>query len=297
MKSISKERQGEIYIAIEALLWSLFPIIAIFSFSSLSPLFSASLSSLAAALFFIALLSYQGKWSDLKVHSAWLDIFIATMLIAVGYYGLVFIGIQKTSAGNASIMLLMEVFFSMLILGLWKKESLKKNHFFGALLMTLGAFLILFQGSLSIDTGSLIILGATTLPPVGNYFAQKAMEKVGSSFILMVRSLLSGFILLFLAFSFESAPTLLDVNNSLYFILINGFLLFGLSKVFWFEAIHRITITKAISLASVAPAFTLFFAYFLLNEVPTLWQIFGLIPIFMGVWLLTGVKYAEVIAE
>ena len=48
-----------------------------------------------------------------------------------------------------------------------------------------------------------------------------------------------------------------------------------------------LSITKAISLSSVGPFFTLVLAYFILHERATVLQVTGLLPIVLGVVLLT----------
>ena len=290
---LSKTQTGELYLYSEALLWSLFPIVTIFSYNSISPLYSAAFSTFAAALFFAVVLTAQKRWKELFVTAAWKYILALTAIIGIAFYSLVFIGIQKTTAGNAGIIFLMEIFFSMVILRLWKKEFLSRYHLIGAVLMALGAFLVLFHGSLNINQGDLIILIATALPPIGNYFIQEARKKVSSTYIMFIRSLISGFFMLGMAYFIETEPSVADIRTSLLFIAVNGFLLLGLSKIFWIEAIHRIPITKAISLASIAPFFTLFFAYLFLSEIPTPWQISGLIPIMLGTWILTDFKTAR----
>ena len=287
----NKAFQGEMYLLVEVIMWSLFPIFSILAISLIAPLYTAALSTLIAALFFGFVLTVRKQWGEIKVKSAWKDIVMMTFIIGVIFYSLVFIGLQKTTAGNASIILLMEVFFTMFILGLWKKEKIVLKHKLGAVLMVVGALFVLFPGQLKINEGDLILLIATAVPPVGNYFSQRARKKVGSNMIMFIRSLLAGLFILLLAFAFESTPTMAAITESTIFILVNGILLMGLSKVFWIEAIHRISITKAISLASVTPAFTLVFAYFMLGEIPTIWQILGFLPMLIGIFILTEFKF------
>jgi drug/metabolite transporter (DMT)-like permease len=294
----NKSFQGEAYVFAEVILWSLFPIFSILAFTSLSPLYTASISTLIAAAFFASILTIRKQWQEIKNRSAWKDILIATTLIGVIFYSLIFIGLERTTAGNASIVFLMEVFFSMFILGLWKKEKLEIKHKLGAILMVIGALFIFFPGKLQVNEGDLIILVATAVPPIGNYFAQSARKKVGSTMIMFIRSLIAGVCILLLAIIFSGElngrwavlPTLQDISNSAFFLLVNGIFLMGLSKIFFLEAIHRIPISKAISINSVNPAFTLLFAYFILGEIPTIWQIMGFLPIFIGIMLLTEYK-------
>ncbi len=285
---ISTQRKGELFLFSEAFLWSFFPIITILSLNLLSPLYSLALSSLIAAIFFAIWITYKQKWSEFKIKKAIKYMFLTTLFIGIIFYSLIFVGLQYTTAGNASIILLMEVFFAMVILNGWKKEKLSPKLFFGAFFMVIGALLILFQGSFSINKGDLILLVATAVPTLGNYYAQQARQYVSSSTIMLFRSVVSGVFLLVFAAIIEPQVSISVIRSSLWFLLINGILLLGVSKLLWIEAIHRISITKAISLQSIVPAFTLVFAYFILQEIPTLWQILGLIPIFTGVVMLVN---------
>ena len=56
----------------------------------------------------------------------------------------------------------------------------------------------------------------------------------------------------------------------------------GLAKIFWIEALHRISITKLSAMASMIPLFTLVFSYFILDEIPTPFQLFGAFLIVVG---------------
>ena len=280
--------KGELFILSEALLWSFFPIISILTFSSLDPLYTAGLSTLTAAFFFAVVLTWRKRWHEVLRRDAWRDILYTTLIIGVLFYVLVFLGIQRTTAGNSSIIAQMEVFFSFVILGsLLKKEKMSFQHKLGAFLMVVGALLVLFQGSFQLNEGDAILLVAMILPPLGNYFAQRARKKVESYTIMFIRSLIAGIFILFLALIFAPIPGPIEIQNSFVFLLINGILLMGLSKFFWLEGIHRIFISKAISLNAVTPFFTLVFAYFILGEVPKIWQLLGLIPLVIGILILS----------
>ena len=283
----SRDFKGELSLTMSAFLWSFAPVFLILTFSKIQPLYTAALSTLAAAIFFALMVTICRQWHEIRITNAWKDILLTTLMNGVLFYMLLFIGTSKTTAGNAGIVMQMEVFFSMFILGLWKKEKMVFKHKIGAVLMIIGASIILFPGHLNINQGDLIILIATAFPPIGNYFTQKARKKVGPNMIMFIRSVIAGLFILLFASIFETAPSYFALSNSVFLIFINGIFLFGLPKIFWIEAIHRIPITKAISLSSVSPAFTLIFAYFILGEIPTAWQLLGLIPIIAGILFLT----------
>ncbi len=289
--NIAKSQKGELFIITSGIFWSFFPIITILTFNNLPPVFSGSLSILVAALFFAFALTMQKKWADLKKLAAYKDIFLATLFLGIIYYSILFIGIQKTTAGNASIVMLMEIFFAMVILSLWGKEKLTKKSVIGATLMASGALIILLQKTkLNVNIGNLIILFGMIFPPIGNYYMQKARRAVSSTFIMFFRSIISGIALLILALLIEPIPNMEIISKSYIFILINGLLLLGFSKILWIEGIHRIPITRAVSFLPINPALTLIFAYFILKEVPTYWQILGFIPIAIGIMFITDFK-------
>lgn len=290
-QKITTEQKGEVFLLLEALLWSFFPIVTILTFNNIPPLYAAAFSTLIAAVFFIIYLSYKKEWKYILVRSAWFDILIATALIGVVVYALLFVGLQFTSAGNASIIGLTEVFFTLLILGkIFNKEKNTKQVVVGSILMVTGALLVLFHGSFNFNKGDILIMAASAVAPIGNYFSKRARAKVSSEYIMTIRSILAGLFLLLMAYFFSPKIMFSDFTGSLPFLLINGILLLGISKIFWLEAIHRINISKAIALASIIPIFTLIFAFFILKEIPTIYQIVGLIPIMAGVWLLTDFK-------
>ncbi len=288
---MKQERAGELFIFFEALLWSFFPIVSGLLLITFPPIFTLSVSTLIAGVFFAFVLTIKKLWHELLIRHVWKDLLIMIFLLSILFYLLVFFGLQYTTAGNAGIVLLMEVFFTMFLLSvITKKEQLTSRTMWGGALMVLGAFFIIFQGSFVPNKGDAIIFLATAIPPFGNYFMKRIRKSMSAYPIMFIRSIIAGICLLILSYAIE---TISLKSISLFHVAlfaINGILLFGLSKVFWIEAIHRMTISKTISLASMTAAFTLFFAYIILKDVPTIFQISGLIPIVIGVRLLTHNK-------
>ncbi|MFH1444623.1 MAG: DMT family transporter [Candidatus Peregrinibacteria bacterium] len=301
MMTLHPSRTGEVSILLSAVLWSTFPVITILSLGTLSPLFSAGISTLFASVFFAGLLTLKKEWPLLRKHEAWKDILLTTLFIGVAFYGFMFLGLKHTSAGNGAILSLMEVFFSFLILGLLlRHEPLLPRTVIGGACMIFGALLVLLpKGTGGWQQGDLLIIIATVFAPLGNRFAQRARKVVTTNVIMFLRSIIGGTFLLLLAFWLESTPTQRDFFGALNVLLINGVLLLGLSKILWMEGIHRIPITKAISIASITPLLTLLVAWLVLYETPSALQISALVPIAVGMVLLTKAssKPAEITAR
>jgi drug/metabolite transporter (DMT)-like permease len=284
---MEKERLAESLVFAAAFLWALFPIITKLTFNNISALHTAAFSALFAAIFFIIVKSFQNNFSDFKNKKVYKPIILTTLLNGVLYYGLIFTGLKYTTAGNVAILVLMEVFYTIFILRVWNKENLEKKQITGSCFMVLGAFLVLIQNGFSFNIGDWIIIIAVAIPPFGNYYAKQAREYVSSSTVLLFRNFFAGIILLIIASLLYPFPSIEAIENSLIFLIINGFILFGLTKMMWLEAIHRMLIGKAISLSSINPIFTILFAFLILKEIPTLGQLFGFFSVMVGIYFLT----------
>lgn len=281
-----KRHAGEFFILSQAVLWSFFPVISKLTLNTLSPFFTAAISVGIAAIFFALVLTVRGEWRELLIRRAWLPMLIATFGIGVAFYGLFILGIKHTTAGNAGIMALMEIFFTIVILGLLKKERLSRREILAASFMVFGAVLVLFPGRVTFYSGDFIILIATAIPPLCNYAAQQARKYVGAMTIMFVRSSISAVFLLGIAFFFEATPTQDALTQSFFVLFLNGFFIMALSKYLWIEGIHRMHISRALTFSAIAPAFTIIFAYFILSEVPRPEQFAGLVPMLVGAFML-----------
>ncbi len=287
---ISETRKGEIAIYSQGILWSLFPIITILSYSSLDPLTSLAWSTALASVFFAVWVTIKHKWYELKHKSAMFDVLMATLFIGIFFYSLYFFGLKYTTAGNASIIALMQIFFSFLFFNIFKKEFISSQQILGILLMLLGALVILLPGFTEFNKGDVLIFIAMTFAPFGNFFQQRARKKISSETMMLIRSIITFPIVLIMAKLLGETIALSNLKDSIWLILINGLVLLGFSKILWLEAIHRISVTKAVSLSSITPLFTLFFAFLILKEIPTAWQLTAFVPLFLGILLLTSNK-------
>lgn len=285
---LNKERHGELLIFGEVALWSLFPIITILASSKLSPLMALSGSSFFSALFFAIIISIKKEWKSIANKGALGDIMITTFLLAIVYYLFFFFGLKHTSAGNASIIALTEVLFAFLFFHVWRKEHISPQYTVGIVMMILGATIVLYPNLTKFNIGDMMILAASAIAPFGNFFQRRARQKIGSVAILFIRSSIASVFVFGLALFLDPViPTVNDVRGSIAFLAINGALILGLSKILWIEGIHRISVAKANAFNALGPVSTLFFAWLILGNSVTVWQIWSFVLVFPGIWLLT----------
>jgi drug/metabolite transporter (DMT)-like permease len=156
--------------------------------------------------------------------------------------------------------------------------------------MLIGASIVFLPDVLahaSVNKGDLLIVLGVTFAPFINYYQRRAREKTNSETVLIIRTAIGIPLMLVFAYVMGESTTVPAVLSVLPFIIASGILAFGFSKILWLEGINRIPITKAVALASFFPIATLFFAFLILGQSPTAFQVFSFIPLFIGVLLLT----------
>ncbi|MDD3066528.1 MAG: DMT family transporter [Candidatus Gracilibacteria bacterium] len=289
---LSRNRVGELFIVAEALLWAAFPIVTKVTYKFLPPIHTLAYATLAAAVFFGILFIFNKGWRELSKWEAWKPILLSTFIIAILFYAFFFWGLQTTTAGNASIISQMELWFSFIFFGLiLRKEKYTRAALLGALLMFVGVMFVLFDGFSKVSKGDFLIFFATMIPPLGNHFQQTARKFVSTTTLLFVRNILGGIFLLIFSSLIETTPTIQNFSAALPLLLLNGVALWGISKIFWVEGIHRITVAQGLSISAITPIVTLLYVYLLSGEIPQLPQVFGLLPILAGGYLIVNKKF------
>ncbi len=283
---MKEERKGEIYMLLLSLLESWFPIFSLFSIALVGAMFSFALSVNIATVIFISLVIYQKKLPELFQKDARTDLLLTTFFINLLFL-LAFTGLQYTTAGNMAVIIFMQLFFAYLYFNVLGDHKLSPVHTLGAVIMAVGAMLVLIPDDLSLNKGDLIIFVAAALAPFANLYQKRARSYVSSEAILAFRNIVALPFLYAIAFSVEPVPTQEKLLEAMPYILAIGILVLGLSKILYIEALHRISITKVSALLALIPLFTLVFAYFTLDEVPDLRQVLGIIPILIGGYLIT----------
>ncbi len=283
---MTQEREGELYMIGVSLFESWFPILSIISLASIGALHTYAFALLISLFFFGFIIIKKRLLPELNNKAAYKPLILTSLWITT-LFVLIFVGIRYTTAGNMSVIIFLQLFFSYLYFNILGKEKMRLVHSFGAFFMGVGAMIVLFPDKWEFNQGDLIILIAAAIAPVANLYSQRARKFCSSELVLGVRTLLALPVVSLLAWLFEPELTLENLQTALPYVAVIGLFIFGLSKIFWMEALHRISITKVSAMVALVPLLTLIFAYFYLGEVPELRKLIGVIPILIGGWLLT----------
>lgn len=283
---MKREREGELFVITLCLIESWFPILSLFAIPLIGALYSYSLVIAIATTVLLSILVWKKQLYQLVNPEAQKDLLLTSFFITLLFI-LVFLGLKETTAGNMAVIIFLQLLFSYLYFNVFGSEKMTPLHSWGALLMGIGALVVLFPEEISLNRGDWLILAAAAVAPVANLYQKRARRYVGSMAILTYRNLAALPVVVLLAWWFEPLPEFQKFEAALPYIAAIALLVYVAAKILWVEALHRISITKVSALTAVLPIFTLFFAYLVLNEVPSLRQLAGIVPILIGGYLIT----------
>ncbi len=283
---MTREREGELYVILLCLLESWFPILSLFAIPLVGALHAYTAIVAIATVVLLALLLRRRAMASLVLPEAQRDLLLTSFSITLLFL-LVFLGLQYTTAGNMAVIIFLQLLFAYLYFNVFGKQKMTAGHSWGALLMGMGALVMLLPEHFDLNRGDLLILAAAAIAPVANRYQQRARRHVPSVTILTYRNLVALPFLALAAWAFEPLPVADAVREALPYLVAVALLIYVAAKLLWVEALHRISITKMSALTAVMPLFTLLFAYFVLEEIPTPRQLAGIVPILIGGYLIT----------
>ncbi|HEY9189338.1 MAG TPA: DMT family transporter [Sulfurovum sp.] len=283
---MTREREGELLMLGLSVLESWFPILSIVAMSYVGALHTYMYSLVISLFFFLAIMYKRQRFSELKNRAAYKDLLLTTFWIT-SIFAFLFIGMRYTTAGNMAVIVFLQVLFSYLYFNVLGKEKMEKMHLIGAIVMGVGALIILIPEDLAFNKGDWLILGAAAMAPIVNLYQKRARVYCSSETILGFRTLVGLPFVALMAYLMEPAVTAEAFMSALPYIFLIATGVYVVSKIMWIEALNRISITKLSAMLALMPMMTLFFAYLYLDEVPEFRQLVGILPVLIGGYLIT----------
>ncbi|HIP29002.1 MAG TPA: DMT family transporter [Sulfurovum sp.] len=283
---MTKEREGEALTLGMTILESWFPILSIVAMSYVGALHTYMYSLIIAFFFYMAIMYKRDRFSELKNRAAYKDLLMTTFLITT-IFTLIFIGMRYTTAGNMAVIVFLQVLFSYLYFNILGKEKMDTIHLMGAIIMTMGALIILIPDDLNFNKGDWLILLASAIAPIVNLYQKRARVYCSAETILGFRTVVGFPFVAALAYFLEPAVSYDNFMSALPYLFLIATGIYVVAKIMWIEALNRISITKLSAMLALLPLFTIFFAYIYLDEVPQARQLIGIIPILIGGYLIT----------
>jgi len=212
---------------------------------------------------------------------------------------LLYIGFELAGAILSSLALKSEIIFALLFGFLILKEKITKTQIFFSIILFIGLFIAISQGSfnfLEFNMGISILIISVALFTLIHTLTKIGLDKneLFSTQIVFFRNLISGVILFFTyitIFPLSNLLIILDPYNFLFFVLMG--LVYGFSLYFWYKTLSYIEIGKAGIINSSTPIISAFFASIILGEIFTIYHLIGMIIVIFSIIMIVRQRKKE----
>jgi len=288
------EREGIIFVIITIFIAGALPIIIKYGTGLINPLFFATFSSLIAGVFLFVLAILKRNWKILINKSYFFH------LLLIGFFGITlsnicfFFGVTLTSGINSSILLVIEPLYAIFIGYILLNEKITLKQIFFTIIIMLGTLVVIYRAEFIFNWGDLLVLLTPLCWQIAHFFSKRLMtshKEITPMLIATARTLYGG-IFLFILSSAKGMNQYnkLGVKGVLLILLFQGIIGFALHYSIWYGAIKRLNLSKATTLVSVYPTFSIALAWFILKEIPTFYQLAGFGIIILGIFGLSRIK-------
>lgn len=283
------------YIALFCVLWSFAFVAGKIGVTDCPPLILLAARFSLAGILILGLSAFSREgW-----HLGWREVTTFAILGVANnalYLGLGYTGLKSVSAGLGGLIVSANPIFTAFLAALLLGEALTPRKVLGLLLGIIGVgFIVLHRMSLGTDSlrGILFTLASLASIVAGTIlfklFAPKGSLWIGNG----IQNLAAGFVLLPIAFTFA------DVGN----IVLSGrllgaftFLVLGGSIVAYFLWFHLLKVCGATAASAyhfLMPPLGMWFAWVILGEQVALRDLLGIVPVALGIYLVTRPAAAQ----
>lgn len=200
-----------------------------------------------------------------------------------------FLGLNQSTASDTSLLSNAEIVFTVLLALIFFKERLKPVGFVAVGLVLFGVTIITTNLQVSnslfqINSGHLLILGATALWALDNNLSRIISLRIDSTKLVQLKYAIGGAIMLGIVF-FMKIPFHIDTAQIPYIILLS-LLGLGGSLYFFLQSLKRIGTIRTVVLFSMSSVFGLVFAGLFLHEQISAVQITAIVIMLTGIYLI-----------
>jgi drug/metabolite transporter (DMT)-like permease len=291
VRRLDIEQKGLIFAITEIFISGLYPVITKYGVGFLNPIFFAAISALIGAGFMIVVLKFRRELRQLFSRE------LIKYFVPIGFFGtfatavFFFLGSTTTSGINSSILLQVEPIYSMILSYFILRELIPKRQVGLTLFILSGAIVILYNGSLSVNLGDILIVISPLFWQISHIFAKRIFHRT-SLYVVATSRAFYGALFLFgvsLIPGFSQYGFLTDPGILLIFVF-EGLSAYVAAIVVWYLVITRINLSKGTAIVGVYPVFSVFLSLMFLGESISIYQIIGLAIVVVGILLLSQVR-------
>jgi len=271
----------------DILLFGFIPVFAHYYVAKLDPLLFSAAITLVGSLPFLFYLGVTKQLNELYRPKMRMSFFLISLFAALGT-AFLFVGTKMTSGINTGLLLQTESLYSLLLSSIFLNEIITKNHLMSALVMILGAGIIVIKKSFHFNPGDILILSVPLIFQFGHLVAKKLLKSNNNpNIIVAARLFYSGIMLIIAALLINpSAIKELFILNNLYVVVIFALIFRSLDMFLWYQALKRVNLSVISAMIPLNVSSALIGSVVFLKEIPTFQQYLGALCIIGGlVWL------------
>jgi drug/metabolite transporter (DMT)-like permease len=203
-----------------------------------------------------------------------------------------FFGLRQTTASDTSLLANGETIFSVVLAILFFKEKLKPLGYLAALMVLAGLVIVttnlqLHSSLLKINSGNMLVLGATILWGLDNNICRFITYRMDIERLVQLKSVIGGTVLfIFAVFVFHVPLSTSTVAAQLPQIVLLGAIGFGTSLYLFLISMKQIGIIKSVLALSFSSVFGLAFASLSLGESISIHQIIAVVIMIAGIYMI-----------
>ncbi|NQV08490.1 DMT family transporter [Candidatus Woesearchaeota archaeon] len=250
----------------------------------------AFMKNIIVALFLLSIIGFTTQFRTLKelTKQQW------SKLVLIGLIGgsipflLFFKGLQLTNGISAALIHKTMFIYVAVLAVFFLKEKLNPKIFYAAILLLAGNFLLLKMKFPVFNLGDLMILAATLFWASENILSKHTLKHLSGNIVAFGRMFFGSlFILIFLAATGKSIAL---TSTQLSWTAITAIFLLGY-VITWYNGLKHVKVTVATSILLLGSPITTLLSFFFLDSPITVIQIFGILSISLGVYIV--IRYLE----
>lgn len=215
------------------------------------------------------------------------SVILIALVMGIGHFYLLSVGMQYADSNTSVILVMLGAPISSILSFALGMERISRRQVLGVIIAFSGIALpLLLNGSAELKVGALFILISMTCWAMTNILVRR-LEHVPLLALQFWIGVISAPIC-FVGYQFSSSEISVVEQLNLRVVLSIAFTVLGssiLAYSLWYATVNQHGINKVVSITFLQPLFTMIFAYIVLNEVISGWQLAGGAITLAGIYL------------